>query len=505
MTEKLTPRGPQEQIIQRIVNEPTKAFMLAGEPGAGKTFATCEVIARLWLDHGLIVGVKDTYRQWRNRLEAQTDGAHVLRKIDSTDAGQRAMADYLAGVKGFYFVGLQFATYHDHERRPQFNRDGSPKLDKNGQQVVKRVRLRRWEQVQPQIIVYDEGHMTSKRHNAGTNTMSGMKSEWRAYLSGTPFGNKFDNMHAPSMWLWPERTIASYPLWVQTWCRTDKVYVPGGRAVAKVVGEKNPGEYVKTLPCYVYWEAPVIDGKGAKVPDPEVITVPMTAEQMRVYLGFEEELLAWIKGHPVSVDWPVTLQSYLRLVALAEAGVEREDLVVDGKPVTKWRIHFDPDCASPKFDATRELLDGRWAGENVFILTHSRRWSQRLTQLLQSAGYDAEEYSGKQTAKQRDKIRERFARGELRVLVASTQATKLGLDGLQNACCKVLEHSIVVGDASGQEQAIRRIWRPGNPRISEFEYVRLAAEGTIESGLYARQDLQVAEQRRTLRLERGAA
>lgn len=495
MTQKLTPRGPQAEIIDRIVSEPTQAFMLAGEPGAGKTFATCEVIARLWLDHGLIVGVKDTYNQWRNRLAAQTDGALQLRRIDAKAAGQKALSDYLAGVRGFYFVGLQYATTKDHDLVPQYDRAGNPKLDKDGKQLKRRVRLKTWEKVRPQIVVYDEGHMTSKRHNNGTNTMLSMKADWRAYLSGTPYGNNFENMHAPSLWLWPEHTELSFALWRDRWCRMDRQYVPGGRAIMKTVGEKNPGEYVKQLPCYIYWEAPVVNGRGAKVPDPEVIQVPMTKEQMRVYLELEDQLLAWIKDHPLSVDWPVTLQSYLRLVALAEPSVNPET----------GRIAFEAGCRSAKAEKTLELLNGRWAGENVFILTHSRRWSERLTQILGDAGIDAAEYSGKQTSKQRDEIRDRFTRGELRVLVASTQATKLGLDGLQESCCKVLEHSIVVGDAAGQEQAIRRIWRPGNPRIDEFEYIRLAAENTIETGLYARQDLQVAEQRRTLRLERGAA
>lgn len=476
------------------MGEPSKRFLLAALPGWGKTLLCCQLIANLWLDHGLIVGVKDTYTQWRDRLAAQTDGAVMLRRIDSSKAGRLAYDDYLGGVKGFYFVGLQYAAAKDHSLTPQFNKDGSPRLDKNGKQVKVRRRLNVWARVRPDIIIYDEGHVTSRRHANGTNTMLSMDAEWKGYVSGSPYSNNFENMHAPSMWLWPERT-EPFSRWRVRWCRTETQWVPGGRAVQKTVGEKNPGEYVKTLPCYVYGEAPVVDGEGAKVPDPEVIQVPMTAEQLRVYLSLEDELLAWIDDHPLSVDWPVTLQSYLRLVTLAEPSIDPET----------GKISFNPSCRSAKFDKTMELLNGRWEGENVFILTHSQRWAARLTQLLRAAGVDAAEYSGATASRERQAVKERFAAGQLRVLVASTQATKLGLDGLQQNCCKVLEHSLVVGDFSGHEQALRRVWRPGNPRISEFEYVQLAAEGTIEMGLYARNELQKREQTRTLRVEKGAA
>lgn len=494
MTYKLTLRPTQQAALDRILNEPTKAFMLAAAPGWGKTAVVSQLIADLWLDYGLIVGVVGTYKQWADRLSAQSDGTLTLRKIDSSVPGQKAMADYLSGIKGFYFVGLQYAASKDHQLVPQFNSDGSPKLDKDGKQIKKRTRLKTWEKVRPDIVIYDEGHVTSKRHNNGTNTMLSMDAEWKGYVSGTPYNNQFENMHSPSMWLWPERTERSFAMWRQKWCRTATQYVPGGRAVQKTIGEKNPGDYVKTLPCYIYGEAPVLAAGDSKIPAPEVLEVDMTPEQMRVYLELEEELLAWVNDHPLSVDWPVTLQGYLRLVALAEPSVDPET----------GKIRFEEGCASAKFDETVSLLNGKWQGENVLILTHSQRWAERLTQLLNSAGFEAAEYSGKTSNKARDEVKGRFSRGELRVLVASTQATKLGLDGLQQNCCKVLEHSIVVGDPSGQDQGIRRIWRPGNPRIEEFEYVRLAARGTIETGLYARQDLAMAEQRRTLKL-RGAA
>jgi superfamily II helicase len=136
----------------------------------------------------------------------------------------------------------------------------------------------------------------------------------------------------------------------------------------------------------------------------------------------------------------------------------------------------------------------------VFIGTHSQRWAARLTQLLNSAGVHAEEYSGRTSPKDRARIKQQFSEGKIRVLVAVIAATKLGLDGMQLNCCKLLTHSISVGDFSGMEQYARRVWRPGNPRLDEFEHVILAGKGTIETGLYRNNELQTAEQHRTLRL-----
>lgn len=492
MTDKIVLHETQEAHVQRWLSEPTRAILDGSEPGAGKTVKAVEFALRLWVDTVLITGVKDTMPQFAARILAQSDGTIVLRRIDASAPGQIAMADYLAGQKGWYFIGSEYLAAKDHDLIPQFENDGTtPKLDpKTKKQIKKRVRLKTWEKVVPDLIIADESHRQSTRHTNGNDTLKGLKSTWKLALSGTPSANKFENFHGILSWLWPDHTERSFAIWKQKWCLTATQYVPGGRAIQKVVGEKVPGALVASLPCYTREE--VLDA----VPAAEVIPVTMTAEQMRVYVALETELLAWVKDHPLSIDWPVTLQSYLRLVTLAEPTVQM--VRNSDKQAEVQQVHFAEDAPSAKFDATMALLNGRWAGENVFLISHSQRWAHRLTQLLRSAGVSAEEYSGKTSPKERERIKGAFSRGEVRVLVAVIAATKLGLDGLQLNCCKVLEHSTQVGDPSGMTQALRRIWRPGNPRLDEFEYVRLAAEGTIESGLYALGDLQVRAQRKTL-------
>lgn len=481
---KITLRPEQEAAVQRILAEPTRAALVASQPGAGKTVLSIEVALRLWPDLVLITGVKDTFLQFSDRLTAQSEGTIPLRRIDATKRGQGAMSDYLASAPGWYFVGSEYLSAKDYELTPQFDANGFPLLDKKEKHVKRKVRLKTWDKVVPDVIIADESHRQSTRHTNANNTLKNLDATWKLAMSGTPAGNRFENFHGITHWLWPNRVERSFALWKQKWCRTESQYIPGGRAIQKVVGEKSPGAYVKTLPCYIRHE--VLDA----IPQAEVIEVDLTAEQMRVYLDLETQLLSWVREHPLSIDWPVTLQGYLRLVTLAEPTVNPET----------GKIQFEEDCESAKFDKTMALLNSRWAGENVFLITHSQRWAARLTQLLRSAGVNAEEYSGQTSPKERDRIKREFSDGKVRVLVAVIAATKLGLDGLQLNCCKVLEHSTQVGDPSGMEQALRRIWRPGNPRLDDFEYIQLAARGTIERGLYASLDLQSAEQRRTLRI-----
>lgn len=492
MTDKITLRPDQQAHVDRWLSEPTKSILDGSEPGAGKTVKALEFALRLWPDLVLITGVKDTFDQFAMRLDAQSDSTIALRRIDGTKRGQEAMADYLASKPGWYFIGSEYLAAKDHELVPQFDANGFPLLDKKNKPIKKKVRLKTWEKVRPDLIIADESHRQSTRYTNANNTLKGLKSTWKLALSGTPAGNRFENFHGITHWLWPEHVERSFPLWKQRWCRTQAQYVPGGRAIQKVIGEKNPGEYVKSLPCYTRTE--VLDA----TPSAEVIEVDLTQEQRRVYLELEQDLLAWVKDHPLSIDWPVTLQSYLRLVTLAEPTVEMVWNADRQEEVQQ--LHFGEDASSAKFDATMALLNGRWKGENVFLITHSQRWAARLTQLLNSAGVVAEEYSGRTSPKERQRIKEAFGHGEIRVLVAVIAATKLGLDGLQLNCCKVLEHSTSVGDPSGMAQALRRIWRPGNPRLDDFEHIQLAAKGTIELGLYSLLDLQAAEQKRTLRI-----
>ena len=129
---KLTPRRVQEYNIQRILSEPTKAILDASDVGAGKTLITSEAATRAGWTRVLVVGIKDTFAQWAERLSLQSDGAIVMRRIDGTVKGKAAFAALLAGEDGYYFIGSQMLQAQDWTRV-------FPK-DQNGRRIVKIVK-----------------------------------------------------------------------------------------------------------------------------------------------------------------------------------------------------------------------------------------------------------------------------------------------------------------------------------------------------------------------------
>ncbi len=487
----LTPTAEQRSIIDRVVNEPSRAALIAERPGAGKSLLSVSIGLDLWARTVLIVGVKATGKQFADLIAMQSEGSIALAIIDASKPGQKAMADYLAGEAGWYFIGHEYLSAKDHVLIPQYDDYGDPVLDNKGKHVKKSKRLKTWEGVTPDLLIYDESHKGSTRYTRGNDTMRGLKADFRICMSGTPAANRFENLYGAVSFLWPDRNgqgdiaDASFVRWKQKWCAMDSVYIPGGRAVSKVTGEKNPGEFVKHLPCYIRAESDILGDP----PAPEKIELEITAEQRRVYDDLENDLLSWVKDHPLSVDWSITLQAYLRLVCLAEPSIDPDT----------GKIAFPIENRSSKANEAVYIALKRWEGESVLHVTHSQRYARFLTETLNRNGLSAAEYSGKVSQKERERIKQAFINGEIEHFVAVTKATALGLDGLQKVCCKILEHSVQVGDPTAEDQVVRRIWRQGNPRLDEYEHIRLVAEGTIETGLFANVDLQYRAQQASLR------
>lgn len=485
--------GDQLRDSASIVTNLTGGSLDSSPPGtSGKTRVAVKAMLDLWLDHVLIVGLRDTYGQWVTEFAEQAPNI-TLRRINATKGGQQAMGDYLAGVHGFYYVGWQYLASKDHEHVLQF-KDGLPLIDdKTGKQAKKRVRLKTWESVTPEMIVVDEMHLLARRHNASNNTLKGLNASRRHALTGTPYGNDFENFHGVASWLWPDRVEKSFALWKQRYCRTQSQYIPGGRAIQKTLGEKNPGEFVDTLPLVLNRE-----GLTPKLPEAIRISVDLTPEQRRVYDDLETELLAWVKDHPWSIDWPVTLKNHLITVTMAEPTIATSTQVVNGKVRAVTKIWFEPDAKSAKLDAAIGLMRGECAREPILHLTHSKRYVKLAVQRMAEAGFRVAEYTGDTTAKERAAVREAFITGDVDHIVATAQTVGTGLDGLQTRCRRIFWHSKLDGNPTMYEQGARRIYRPGGD-LENFRMYEILANGTKDAGVYASVDLQRAEMQLSLR------
>jgi hypothetical protein len=527
-------RPEQEAAIVRMMAEPTHAIVNASNMDTGKTLQASEFIVRMGFVRTLTIGVKDTYAQWADRLAAQSDGKITMRRIDSTKAGQQAMADFRAGKAGHYFVGSQFLTTQDWEHRPVTDDQGRPvwKVQKSTSAVVTKpapmeATMGLWEdtdekgktvlrflpnpQIGPQLlpvqeterhhkriyarvkpldlIVFDEIHMVANRKAIGRRTLGTIRTDWKLAMSGTWVGNKFENAWSITRWAYPTIIDTSFHRWKDVYCATKTDKVSKTKEVESITGEKEPGAFVATLPCYIR-----IDGE-LEVPAPEIVWVDLTPAQREQYDDLEADLLVWLKKqnamgrHPLAAELPITLRQRLRTATLGEMILDE-----DGQ------VGFEYECKSAKLGALRGILD-YWGNQAAAIYVDSKKFAKVTVARMRAAGYNAVEWSGDIPSKQRDQIKADFLAGKIQYIVAVITAFSTGLDGFQAVCNKIVWLSESENNMQNN-QAVKRFFRTG--RKEGFQHVKILARDTLDQGIFGRNVAETLEMNQTLSLQAAA-
>ena len=523
---KLTPRPEQEVGIERTIQEFTEGTMAAlwgSEMDTGKTLQAAEVVVRMGLQRVLYVGVKDTYGQWAERLADQSDGAISLRRLDSTKKGTAAFDDFLAGKPGHYFVGSQMLSTRDWDRVPDLGNDGRKyhQIDKKTEMpvikpyrgvigpsagpvwVTKRRHLNVYKKMAPvDLVIFDEVHAVGNKKSNGIGTTRSIPTKRKLGMSGTWYGNKFLNAHTICRWLWPSATGPSGDLlidpattrWVPQWCMTETptrkgglpVTDPRGNPVKIVMGEKEPGEFVKILPCYIRLDSP-----AGEVPKPELIYVDLTPAQRRDYDQMVEDSMMWLNAHPglepLVASLPISKRARLRTATLGTMSLR------DGE------VFFDMETESSKMAALRRLLDRPdWSGRPVAIYTESKRFAKVLVARMRRGGFNAVEWSGDVSSVQRDEIKRKFLAGEVQYIVAVISAFGTGLDGFQRVCNRVAWVS-ESDNNKDNEQAIRRFFRTGGD-LEDFKHAKILANDTIDVGVLVNNEAKSTAAQLTMKI-----
>ena len=313
--EALTPTALQQKAIDKIIAEPTRAALNGSTMGAGKTLIAVEVAKGLDAETILLIAPLGTRLGWKVTFERQ--GVKLPFKwINSTKDGKQAFEDWQWQLPGIYFVGVEY-----------FVRMGWA----GGK------RTSNWSK-EADLVLFDEVHRSQNRNSKTYRTIKAVKGGFKLSMSGTPTGNKFDGAWAVTRWLWSDLITPSYHGWVSDWCKTEyDHFAPGNR---KVVGELNPGSFFNSLPCYIRIES---DLKVSV--DEDVRYVELTAQQRKAYSQLEDNMIAWVEGNPLVVEFPITLRARLRQATLGMFTVE------DSGEVT-----FADDCKSSKIDAMLDIL-----------------------------------------------------------------------------------------------------------------------------------------------------
>lgn len=538
---KLTPYDWQEGIIQRMLAEPTHSVLLASEQDTGKTLVASEFLARKpEFQRVLIAGVKDTFAQWRDRLAAQSDGRIELRRVDSTKKGRAAFEALLAGENGYFFAGHQYLATQDWTRVFELDGDrrriyalkrGKPVLKPRREGEIgpafvptfamKRKHLRRYVKMRPlDVLISDESHIHANRTSNGIGTVRSIPTDWRIALSGTFYGNKFENAHTLTRWLWPaelneagEYIIApSVVSWRAQWMAFGEVEfwtraIPFGALVLESAGdrhkvrvkdyngEKNPGEFVATLPCYLRVESP-----SGPVPEPELFEIDLSPAERVGYDQMVEEGVMWLDAHgdlePLVSNLPVVKRTRLRTAALGTMSLRwLREIDKDGRQVSE--VFFNEDTRSTKLQALRQILDRPdWAGKQAIVFTHSRVFAEVVAIRMQRAGYAAALWAGSVSSKERDQIKADFLAGKVRYIVAVVESFSTGLDGFQAVCNRVVWLSRS-DNTTQNSQAARRIWRNGGD-LENYRSVEVIARDTYDAGVFDAYRVKTSLMRRTL-------
>ena len=478
---KLTPYPYQIENIDRVLAEPTKAAIIASQVGRGKTLMASEIAIRAGWKRVLLIVIGSTFGQWHERLLAQSEGAVELRRMESSTEGRAAYEDFLAGAPGYFAATIQWLQAQDWEYRDKLDLDGNPipVIDKKtgeptGKNQRERIHLKTFAKMSARkngaldAVIFDEAHQVCSRDSVGRKTLLTFGTEWKIALSATFSGNSFENSWSLTKWCWPD-FIPAYWTWVEQWCKTEEIRIPGGKAVSTVVGEKEPeGSFIRSLPLFLK------DESDEKAPEPIDVLCPSTPEQTRQFAELQEDLLTWVKNwdgdhDPLVVDMPAVLHSRLRQVALAELSFNEAGEVI-----------FAPDAASGKLKALKGILE-LWGDQPAVLFTDSKLFANLTAERMKSAGLNVEVWTGDTSAKDRAELKRRFMEGEIQYLVATMQAMGTGTDGLQRVCNKLVWLSEPDGNPTLAEQALGRIFRPGRTlRDGGFSHVRLLMADSLD-------------------------
>lgn len=432
---KKTPYPEQEAAIQRMVAEPTWSCLDGSLMSAGKTLMHVEQGLRMQASVVVIVGPLGTVDGWRNTLFHQSDGVHTLRHITSKKDGWQHYVDLLDRKPGWYFVGREF-------------------FRGNAIDVKK---------VHADLGIVDEIQLYSNRKSAGWRKLMQFQPAYKVACSGTWFGNKVENMWSVARWLWPDVTDVSFWRWAHTWLTTAHDRFAG----QIVTGEKMPGRFAESLPCYIRIEPTLVDLLEA-----EDRWVDLSPQQRKMYDKLEKDLFVQTESDVLMTEVPIATRTRLRQITMAVCDAESWTEIVDGEEVVRQRVWFPADAKSTKFDELLRFVEEN-PDEQLLIGSDSAEWVTLAASRLPNS------FAWKGGVKQehRNEAKARFESGELKYIVAQLAAAAEGVDGIQLGC-----NTIVWASRSDSnyinEQFLKRVHRIGQDR--PVRQVFLKARDTID-------------------------
>lgn len=495
-------RLDQLEAIYRIVHEVTDpalsgSVLVGAGMGSGKTVVSVEVIIKTDPKRALVVGVRDAYSQWKKTLKEQGSTRELLR-INNTQAGRDNLEKLLRGDDGLYYAGLEMLRSQDWEtvsetftltpaEQAMFGTTLTETLPEK-----KVVQKHTYAKMKPlDLLISDESHKHSNQKSAAIQTVRSIPTRAKVALSGTFFGNQFINAWSLTTWLWGKPIIGTKTAFEIMYCVKEPIMSKDGRTqlksrggwpLSKITGERIPGEFVETLPCYVFIATPI-----GPPPEPEIVEIDLHPEQYRQYDEMVTQSLTWVPSsissarEPLIADIPIVQRGRLRTAALGGMTLVRGASEDDPDS-----IRFDPGCKSSTLVAAYDVLHRpTWVGKKALILTHSKQFAIETARRI-GQRYSVALKTGDTNPARWDEEKERFMLppsdpNSIQYLVAVISAVGTATDGLQANCAKVLWLSEDDSNVNNIQGA-NRVWRDGVD-LDSYEAVKIVQRGTIAEGV----------------------
>lgn len=467
---RLTPDAKQAAAIKQIANDFTQGAIIGAEIGAGKTLIATEGTLERFARRVLIVAPLPVYENWESTIAAQTDGKGVLRACGNTKYAdipakelKANLEAFYAGEDGFFFMGREFWVSQDWHT-----------VELNGKK--RRQRKDAYKKAGTDVLIFDEAHFACNPKSKGYKTFTYFPAEYKMAVTGTFFGNDFDNAWTLPNAIWGKEVTDTHALWRTEYAATAYNHFTYNKL--KVLGEKEPGRWVKDLPTYVF-----IEGHKGDVITEEHF-VDLYPSQRRVYDGLDKEFAARAdSGNWLLPELRATAHIRMRQAAIADIDVTYGEPRVDadtGKYISDETVFFPETGKSAKYDELLRLL--RDHDEPVIIGLDFVGAAQRITEWLNRDGITAGLWAGSQHTKDAERMRLKrdFLSGEVRALVGIPAAMGTGTDGLQSVCRRIY---IVSETQNGieREQFIGRVNRRGQER--PVYVTNIHARRTVDLGI----------------------
>ena len=314
-------------------------------------------------------------------------------------------------------------------------------------------------------LILDEAHRMKDPKSKQTRAVMGLVGdsvEFVYALTGTPIADGpqdfWPMLHTVSPNEWPSRDsfITRYCLtYMNTWA---------GHLDVMGLRRETMDEFFR-----------ILDPRMRRMPKSEVLPflppklhstryVEMTPKQAKAYKMMEEQMVAPVSGGRVLALDPLT-----KLTRLSQFASAMAEITDDGVRLT------EPSC---KVDGLVELLD-EMGQEPLVVFAQSRQLLEIAAARLTKLGISYSMIVGGQTADQREKAKDDFQAGNVRVILCSIQAAKEGITLTRAGTAVFLNRSWSNIDNTQAEDRVHRI---GSEIHDKVQIITLETIGSVEEG-----------------------